>query len=211
MPTGIIAGICEFPADARVRMPKGSVSQKVPRKGSTRGSYDQCDPRPGGDVGAIAFYLLHRRPSRRDIRDGARHVWRVGHHFPLRSARGCRARHQRRCGRHRHGLGNVKLSGWTFPFAKTTFNEVMVSTDGFLTVGTGKQVCGCTASLGSDTTCNASNDPEDPYEDWELRLLPATSTRPPSTRSAANYICQPEASPPSFPSTGLIMPTISRL
>ena len=50
-----------------------------------------------------------------------------------------------------HGLGNVKLNGWTFPFAKTTFNEVMVSTDGFLTVGSGKQVCGCTASLGADT------------------------------------------------------------
>ena len=52
-----------------------------------------------------------------------------------------------------HGLGDIKLQGWTFPFAKTTFNEFMVSADGFMTVGNGQKVCGCTAANGTDTSC----------------------------------------------------------
>src|SRR5579872_4461711 len=52
-----------------------------------------------------------------------------------------------------HGLGDIKLQGWTFPFAKTTFNEFMVSADGFMTVGSGQKVCGCTAGDTYDTSC----------------------------------------------------------
>ncbi len=51
-----------------------------------------------------------------------------------------------------HGLGIVKLTGWTFPFAKTKWNEFMVSSDGFLTVGNGQKVCNCTGQV-TDQSC----------------------------------------------------------
>ena len=51
------------------------------------------------------------------------------------------------------GLGTVKLKGWSFPFAKTNWTELMVSADGFLTVGNGQQVCQCNASSGNTEDC----------------------------------------------------------
>ena len=56
-----------------------------------------------------------------------------------------------------HGMGTVKLKGWSFPFAKTDWTEFMVSADGFLTVGNGQKVCQCNASVGNDEDC-PSND-----------------------------------------------------
>jgi len=52
-----------------------------------------------------------------------------------------------------HGLGSVKLKGWSFPFAKTNWTEFMVSSDGFLTVGNGTKVCDCNVSVGNDQDC----------------------------------------------------------
>jgi len=101
-----------------------------------------------------------------------------------------------------HGLGNVKLSGLSFPFAKTTFSEVMVSTDGFLTVGNGKQVCGCTASLGTDSSCN-NGEGVDGYEDYELGY--ACSNGPPEFDEICTGGPCSEDFDPKF-SPGLIMP-----
>jgi hypothetical protein len=100
-----------------------------------------------------------------------------------------------------HGLGDVKLSGWTFPFAKTTFNEVMVATDGFLTLGSGKAVCGCTASLGTDSSCNNGEGYEG-YEDYELGY--ACGMNPPSG-AVENFVNYSESFAPQF-SPGLIAP-----
>ena len=52
-----------------------------------------------------------------------------------------------------HGLGNVKLSGWTFPMGGTDFSQVLVSADGYMALGTGQSVCGCTSSAGTDYGC----------------------------------------------------------
>jgi uncharacterized protein (TIGR03382 family) len=54
-----------------------------------------------------------------------------------------------------NGLATVELNGWSFPFAGQTFNEITVSSDGYLAVGNGSASCGCTTGATSDNSCSA--------------------------------------------------------